>query len=711
MLRNKIICLVGICGAGMAPLAIYLSKQGAVVYGWDDFPDLCIKDLLIRERIIFLPNKILPTNCEVVVISSAIQVDSDEICIAAKAAGILIRRRGEYLAEVLSDRKLIAIIGSHGKTSVCANIAELVIQSAMHVDYIVGGFFKDGKYLPAQYYADSEWVVAEIDESDGTIASFDPQLTVALNYDDDHIVNYHGTEGLKATFSQFFSKTKEEIFLPKDDKILPLLIQETRADIFYFENLPGKNFVHRNCEIAKIVFQKIFKKNVQNFENFTGINRRYDLMYHTDKIIFMHDYAHHPTEMQALLEYVRFRYPNHHITAIFQPHRITRTKQYYKEFAKVLQDFDNIILVDIYRAFEERLSEVSSSLIFDKIDNSNKLLVDDLNKLENILQMYCKNLNPDTQHLILFICAGDLIKYAKHFVNEWSIKSVQDELKDIEHSENVSLKNNTTFGCQSIARLLIKPSDILQLKSVLTSCLRYNKSYFLLGNGSNLVFPDGVFYDVLIKLSNNFWNQCIVLKPGIVRVFAGTKLSQFVQFSQRLGFNCCSFLSGIPATIGGAITMNAGAYGSSISDIVTGVTVMDNEGNIIQLKTNECGFRYRGSNISGIILYADVKLKNIELLDRQDFFTLRRNTQPIGRTFGSIFKNPDKDYAGRLIDLVSLKGVRHGDAMISDKHANFMLNIENARAEDVEYLVDLARYEVFNKFNIFLENEFLFLRK
>lgn len=705
------VCFVGLCGAGMAPLAIYLSERGMGVYGWDDFPDLAIKDLLISKKVLFLPEKKLPDGCDAVIISSAIHPDVDEICRAASDLGIPILKRGEYLARITEDRKLVAIVGSHGKTSVCANIAELVIKNDVHADYVVGGFFKKDKYPPAQYFPDSKWVIAEVDESDCTMEFFSPQMTVALNYDDDHIANYHGSDGLKSAFQRFFSRTKEKIFLTKEDKIFPNLLSDAKANVEFLGNLSEKNFVLRNQEIAKRVFCDIFGSNLTFDINFDGVKRRDDLLCKTDNITFMHDYAHHPTEVNGLLRYVRSKYPNHLITAVFQPHRVSRTQQYYKEFAQILQSFDSIILLDIYRAFEERSSKVSSNLIFDRISNSNKLLVEDINQLKSTLWGYCQNLDPEREHLVLFICAGDLVKYAKDFANDWSIDVIKRELVDVEYSENVSLRDKTTFGCDSVARLMVYPKDIDQLQSVVFACRKYNKDYFVLGNGSNVVFPDGIFEDVVIKLEGAFWQQTKLESAGILRVYSGTKLPNLSRCAKELGFNCCSFLSCVPGTVGGAVRMNAGAHGCTISEIVDAVTILDDKGEIIKLESDECGFKYRGSSVVGVVLYADIKLKNIDFLSEQDFAETRSDTQPAGRTFGSIFKNPPDEYAGRLIDAAGLKGTKRGDAVISDKHANFMLNLGHATAKDVEALVDYVRYTVFKKFSIFLENEFLLLRK
>ncbi|MDR2629163.1 MAG: Mur ligase domain-containing protein, partial [Puniceicoccales bacterium] len=166
---SKNICMLGICGAGMAPLAIYLAQRGDVVYGWDDYVNLPIKDLLVSQRVIFMPEQVLPPNCDYVVRSSAVNEQGDSICQRAKKAGIEIFRRGEFLAKICRDRKLLAIVGSHGKTSVSGACVEILRHNGLTFDYVVGGFFKGNEISPSAYDEKSEWIVAEVDESDGTI--------------------------------------------------------------------------------------------------------------------------------------------------------------------------------------------------------------------------------------------------------------------------------------------------------------------------------------------------------------------------------------------------------------------------------------------------------------------------------------------------------------------------------------------------------------
>ncbi|MDR3273959.1 MAG: UDP-N-acetylmuramate dehydrogenase [Puniceicoccales bacterium] len=706
------IYMMGVCGAGMAPLAIYLSEIGFNVYGWDDFPDLNVKDMLVQHRVVFMPDRALPRKCDCVVVSSAINVRADDVCIRARKLELSVYRRGEFLARIIGHKKLLAIVGSHGKTSVCARIAQILASSGMHFDYLVGGFFKDSSVAPAKYHPDAEWVIAEVDESDCTIRNFSPEVTVALNYDDDHIVNYRGSEGLKATFYELFVRTKSKIYVTADDVIFSSMASQMPEKFSPIEDLPNNDFVSRNDQIAHFVVGDLFNVEGNEIFKFSGVKRRNDLMCKVGNITFLQDYAHHPTEIEAVLTYVRSHYPDHEITIVFQPHRVSRTKQYFEKFAGVLQKFDSIILVEVYCAFEERLGEISSRLIYDRLDNNRRLFVDDIENLGNELSGYCLSLNKNKEHLILFACAGDLLKYAKVFVDEYRASVIFKELDTDICSLNMPLGTKTTFGCNAIARMFVEPRSEEELLKILRLCRDLNLEYTILASGSNVVFPDGIYGKIVIKLTGEYWQQIEFLSEKRLRVYAGTKLNDLSTRAHEMGFDCLAFLRYIPGTVGGAVIMNAGAHGHSISEFVSAVCVLG--GNEVSkiLSNDECGFGYRSSKFERglIIMYTELELKDSKKVCN-DYKKVRQSTQPRGKTFGSIFKNPEGDYAGRLIEECGLKGYWSGDAVISEKHANFLINLGKASANDVEHVIDNVRYEVFDKFNVFLETEVLFLRK
>lgn len=282
------------------------------------------------------------------------------------------------------------------------------------------------------------------------------------------------------------------------------------------------------------------------------------------------------------------------------------------------------------------------------------------------------------------------------------------------------LKNHTTFKIGGPAKFFIEPKDIDDLKVLLNLLKRYKLPFLLIGAGSNLLINDKGVDRAVLSLSSPYFKR-IHLKNTSLKVAAGTMLNRVVLAAQRYGLSGLEFLVGIPGTIGGALAMNAGISEEvhnvhqftvhSIGDVVKKVTVMDYNGNIKTLNKKDIKFGYRTSNLSKyIILDAQLKLfkrDKKEIKNRiKRYINYRKSTQDsTWNSAGCIFKNPKGYSAGKLIDLCGLKGEKIGNACISGKHANFILNTGQAKARDVFKLIDLIRKEVKNKFNITLKPE------
>ena len=198
---------VGVGGMGVAPLAIYLAQTGFSVTGEDDALTPDVRALLARERVMVGP---MTADCELVVYSSAI-ARTHPAYVAAVARKLPLVRRGELLAEVLRDKKLVAVCGSHGKTTTTAMLVTALRRANFPAGWILGGLFADD--TPPARIGSSEWVVAEIDESDGTIEQFAPEITVAVNLDWDHPDYYRRQSDLEATFAALFARTRGRVLV------------------------------------------------------------------------------------------------------------------------------------------------------------------------------------------------------------------------------------------------------------------------------------------------------------------------------------------------------------------------------------------------------------------------------------------------------------------------------------------------------------------
>jgi len=276
--------------------------------------------------------------------------------------------------------------------------------------------------------------------------------------------------------------------------------------------------------------------------------------------------------------------------------------------------------------------------------------------------------------------------------------------------ENVSLKTLTTLKVGGISKYVFYPKDVTSLKKALTLFKKNNINYKIFGNGSNIIPSDKIYDGVIIKLSslNN-----LKIEDEVIEVEAGYSLMKLAKEVIKLGLSGLEWACGIPGTIGGAVYMNAGAYKQDMSFVLEKITALDENMNIVTLNKDELDFSYRHSRLMEenlICLSATLKLekKDISLIEEvvNKRKEKRMETQPLEYpSAGSVFRNPFNDFAGRLVEECNLKGKQIGGAMISLKHANFIINKDNATGKDVLDLINLAKKEVKEKFNIELKQE------
>lgn len=284
-------------------------------------------------------------------------------------------------------------------------------------------------------------------------------------------------------------------------------------------------------------------------------------------------------------------------------------------------------------------------------------------------------------------------------------KDLKDRVK-----ENIDLSRHTTFKIGGRAKYWLEPRDINELKSAVSFAKNKNIAVFVIGAGSNLLVKDKGFNGLIIKLNSPEFLK-IKIKNSKVYAGAGVKLSHLIKFAQTKSLGGLELFAGIPGTLGGALAMNAGAFGRSICGLINQVTVMDFNGKINNLEKKDIDFSYRRSGLADyIILEATLCLRparGFEILKNiKAQLNLRRLTQDYSSpSAGCIFKNPKEKPAGWLIDACGLKGKTCGQAAVSYKHANFILNIDKARARDVIRLMRLIQKKVKTKFGIKLEPE------
>ena len=264
-----------------------------------------------------------------------------------------------------------------------------------------------------------------------------------------------------------------------------------------------------------------------------------------------------------------------------------------------------------------------------------------------------------------------------------------------EVTEHASLRNMNTYYIDGKAKVLIEPNSINDLVEVIKTLREYKEPYFILGAGSNIVLNDKEIDGVVIKFTKLNGIE-VYPKEGTIYAEAGTMLPKVVMESVNNGLCGLEFAAGIPGTIGGAVYGNAGAYNACIMDYVKSVTVLDQNNEIVTLENDDIFYEYRNTMFKQtkkyIILGAKLYLREGNKEESESIMADRKRrrveSQPLEfPNAGSVFRNPEGDFAGRLIEECELKGYRIGGAEVSTKHANFIINKENATGKDVHDLI------------------------
>ena len=277
------------------------------------------------------------------------------------------------------------------------------------------------------------------------------------------------------------------------------------------------------------------------------------------------------------------------------------------------------------------------------------------------------------------------------------------------------MSNYTTYKVGGNALAIVYPDNLNDLIKLLRFLKENNIKHKVLGNGSNLIFSDETYEGVLIKLTE--FNN-LEIDDTVITVGAGYNLPKLCMKVAKLGLAGLEFAAGIPGTVGGAVFMNAGAYKSDMGYIISEVKVIDENLNIKTLYNKDLDFHYRSSYLQRhkdlICIEAKIVLRKGDAKAIMDVIADRKQrrllTQPLEYpSAGSVFRNPENDYAGRLIEELGYKGKNIGGAYVSEKHANFIINKGNAKASDVRNLINEIKEKVKEKYNIDLivEQEFV----
>ena len=275
--------------------------------------------------------------------------------------------------------------------------------------------------------------------------------------------------------------------------------------------------------------------------------------------------------------------------------------------------------------------------------------------------------------------------------------------------KNEPMKNHTTFKIGGAADEFCQAKSAEEIKELVEYAENKKIPYFVMGNGSNVLVSDSGIRGLVINISSDFSSYEIT--GDVIKAQSGALLGTLAKAALSAELSGMEFASGIPGSLGGAIYMNAGAYGGQMSDIVKSVTYLE-KGEIKKID-KDFGFGYRKSlfaDLGAIVLEAELQLKkgdSGEIKAKMEDYKNRRNEkQPLNMpSAGSVFKRPEGNFAGKLIEDAGLKGYKIGGAMVSEKHAGFIVNTGNAKASDVVALIEYIKKTVKEKFGVELETE------
>ncbi len=746
---RRIHCL-GVGGAGVAPLALYLSQAGFELSGEDDALAPEVADLLVAGGVTLGP---MPSPCDLVARSSAVRPNHPAYA-AAVAAGIPVVRRGELLAEVVRGKKLVAVCGAHGKTTTAAMIATAVKEARFPAGFLIGGLFGDGS--PPARLGSNDWVIAEIDESDGTIEQFSPEITVATNLDWDHPDHYRDPAAFEAAFSALFGRTRGTVLVSdacarslrlapeaatfgKSGSFAATIVAETPP--FMTVRLSGRfaprevtvhaggefNAANAGAALAAVQLMGV-PVEAGLLAEYPGTRRRQSVLFSDHGLQVIEDYAHHPTEIRALLSSLRKRAKGS-LIVVFQPHRFSRTKQFKREFAAALALADSIHLIDVYSAGESPIAGGTSADVYAELQGMAVARSSYLPGDEALYRALLKEARPgDT---VAFVGAGDIDRKAREWIALLRSKAAAAAKWDefaadlkVGLSPGAKLKREeplagkTTIRIGGAARLYAEPASVADLKALVAGALLFKIPVHVLGRGSNLIIPDDGVDGLVIALFGEAWSAFEPLADGRLRVGAGLRLKNLCGLATKAGLVGFEFLEGIPGSVGGALKMNAGAMGGWMFDVVEKVEFLTKDGEVRMMDKSLMHIDYRHCEelqdavaIAAILRPAS-SAEGAQIAAKIDGYRKKRHeSQPREPSAGCIFKNPPGTSAGRLIDESGLKGERVGDAEVSAVHANFIINRGQATGEDILELVRRIRQRVRQRTGIDLEPEVLLYGK
>ena len=554
------------------------------------------------------------------------------------------RFRGEVLAELVNSTDGIAVCGSHGKTTTATWIAKLLQALGESVSWCIGG--ETGAF-PVAHAAASGPLVVEADESDGTLALYRAKTLVVNKCEYDHPDHFKTEADYFACYET--AKRNAETVIESESLDCSMVRTFEGSNGLPEHNLKNMRAAvevalrrgHAMTDIAKALPQIVAKLPDRRFERVWPQSNNQTVERSNNLLVYT-DYAHHPTEMACAVGMAR-QICRGTLRVLFQPHRYSRTKALLRDFPAAFEGADEVVLCPTYAAFEQPVEG---------------------GDIADLYRACRERFNAETRR------RGEVSLFLSRSCDEaW------------EHAFNSMREGDLT--------LLLGAGDIINLVPQIHRDLDSASLRLCASN------PTPRLRKIWIGQGSNTWKSDMNLSVEYVKTSGPAGAP-----GASLGI---PWMAGIPGTVGGWIKMNAGAFGHSISEVLAEVKV---DGR--WLPASACGFSYRHSDITGEIqdfkLNSNYSAVRLPTSPSAEAYLAKRKKFPAG-TYGSFFKNPEGDFAGRLLEAAGAKELRVGGASVWSEHANVIVRGEGATASDVIALARLMRNRVFFRFGVRLEPE------
>jgi len=730
----------------MSGLASLLLGLGHRVSGSDKATNQETRRLQEAGLEFFCPHTAESVNGAALIIYSSAVKKGNVAFDAAMAEGIPCIRRAEALASIMRQQKGIVVAGTHGKTTTSSMAAYVLRSGDLKPSHYVGA---EVPVLGVNAHWDPEgaYMVAEGDESDGTLVNFHPEHSVILNIEAEHLDHYSGIEEIMDVFRTLLDQTSGMIIFCGSDAGAREICSE-RANAISYGWGKENDYSAANLEIigqssaftvrrrgkllGKMVLNIPGRHNILNalgvialaselgvsfdrvraaLENFRGARRRFEVKYHTDRFMVIDDYGHHPTEIQATIETAASL--GRRLVVAFQPHRYSRTQLLRDAFGAAFDGADELIVSDIYPASESPIDGISGQTIVDAVkEHGAQSLKASCGGPVSTLHVLAGNALREGD-AILTLGAGNINEVAGRLVKDLGVvERILDALDEKDATVRLyePMSKHTTIRIGGPAEYWIEPLTIDGFARVVRLLREMAIPVRVVGRGSNLLVLDGGIRGAVIHPAKGEFQE-VVVEGDRITAGAGVRFKKVTSFARNAGLGGFEWMEGIPGNVGGGLRMNAGAMGLQTFDQLLSIKLLDLNGNIEEKNASEIQSFYR--NVpeleDNFVMSATFRgeVCEVEEIDRviEESKGKRRKSQPIAASAGCIFKNPEEVPAGQLIEQLGLKNHRVGKARVSDVHGNFIVNDGGATASSVLELIQSIKCAAKQQRGVDLETE------